>query len=70
MENGSRIDTETKVYYESKIEELSNKKPKLSISEIEELANDIADSIYYVEDSDIDAYYEIAFNKIHEKYGV
>jgi len=63
--------TNTKAYYESKIEELSNKKPKLSISEIEELANNIADSMFYHtnDDSDIDAYYEIAFNKIHEKYG-
>lgn len=59
--------TNTKAYYESKIEELTNKKPKLSNTEIEELAESIAD--------DIDMYdgwqtrYDIAFNKIHEKYG-
>lgn len=70
MENN--IDTSTKAYYESKIEGLLNKKTKLSISEIEELANDIANSIpYHANDNlDIDTCYEIAFNRIHEKYGI
>lgn len=55
-----------KAYYESQIEQLKAK-PKLSIQEIEELAELIAD--------DIDlAYswkerYDVAFNKIHERYG-
>lgn len=59
--------TNTKAYYESKIEELINKKPKLSGVEIEELAESIADGIDMHDCWQ--TRYDIAFNKIHEKYG-
>lgn len=57
-----------KAYYESKIEELSSIKPKLSNKDIEELAEDIANEIS-IDDGWKDRY-DIAFNLIHKKYGI
>lgn len=57
-----------KAYYESKIEELSSIKPKLSNKDIEELAEDIANEIS-IDDSWKDRY-DVAFNLIHKKYGI
>lgn len=55
-----------KAYYESQIEELKAK-PKLSNADIEELAESIADVIDLI--YSWQERYDVAFNKIHEKYG-
>lgn len=68
MENGS-IDNKIKAYYESQIEELRTKvKSKLSNEDIQELAVSIADGIGQLDNWN--EIYDIAFNKIHEKYGI